>query len=444
VSIPIQYFRSVESAHGIVAAVERAVADHRVLPGDQLPTVRQLADQLQVSPSTVATAYRTLANRGIVTGRGRQGTRVSAGPALPARPTPVVPAGVRNLAHGNPDPALLPPLRAALRRVEAPHVSYGEAQADLPALVELAAARFDADGIPAERVIVVGGALDGVERVLSAHLRPGDRVAVEDPGFPRVFDLVAALGLVALPVAIDERGMTPDSLRAALRDGASAAVVTPRAQNPTGASLDDQRARDLRRVLRDHPDVLAIEDDHAGPVAGTPHHSLADAKRPRWAVVRSVAKTLGPDLRVAMLTGDRTTIDRVEGRLRIGTGWVSHVLQATVVELWSDPKTAARVDRAGAAYADRRRALIGALAEQGIAASGSSGLNVWVTVPEEDAVIAGLLARGWAVAGGERFRLRSAPAVRVTIATLEPSEARALALDLADVLHPARSTITLA
>jgi DNA-binding transcriptional MocR family regulator len=444
VSIPTHYLQGARGAEEIVRGIERAVAEHHLGPGDQLPTVRELAPRLGVSPSTVAAAYRSLATRGIVTGRGRQGTRVSAGPALPARTMPPTPPGVRNLAHGNPDPALLPPLRPALRTIRADHVSYGEAQADLPALLDLARERFEADGIPAGRLVVVSGALDGVERVLSAHLRPGDRVAVEDPGFPRVFDLVAALGLVAVPVVVDEHGMTPASLREALRDGATAVVVTPRAQNPTGAAFDERRARELRRTIRDHPDVLVVEDDHAGPIAGSPHHTLADDGRRRWAVVRSVAKSLGPDLRVALLAGDRATLDRVEGRLRIGAGWVSHVLQETVATLWSDDKTQGRIDRAAETYRGRRDALLGALADHGIAATAPSGLNVWVQVAEEEATIAGLLAKGWAVAGGERFRIRGGPALRITTSTLEPADARGLAADIDDELQPAVPPSTMA
>lgn len=443
-SIPIQYLKHTKSAEAIVAAVERAVSEQALSPGDRLPTVRELADQQAISPSTVAAAYRTLAGRGIVTGRGRQGTRISAGPALPHRPPPVVPAGVRNLAAGNPDPALLPALQPVLRRLDPIRVSYGDDEADLPELARLAIAQLRADGIPAARVLTVSGALDGVERVLLAHLRPGDRVAVEDPGYPRVFDLLAALGLVALPVALDEHGMLPAALSVALDDGAVAVIVTPRAQNPTGAAFDDRRALELRKLLRRHPTVLTIEDDHAGPVAGTPAHTLADESKQRWAVVRSVAKSLGPDLRVAMLTGDRTTLDRVEGRLRLGAGWVSHVLQAIVVDLWSTPKTATQIQRARDTYGQRRGALVEALAEHGIGATGRSGLNVWVPVAAEDAVIAGLAQRGWAVAGGERFRLRTPPAVRITVASLEPADAAQVAADLAAVLAPStrRPTIS--
>ncbi len=414
------------------------MSDHVVRPGDKLPTVRELAAQVGLAPNTVAAAYRTLGARGIVTGRGRQGTRINAGPALPARPAPAIPPGARNLADGNPDPALLPSWRGALKRLQPPTVSYTGAQDDLPELLDLARAQFAADGIRADRALVVPGALDGVERVLGAHLRPGDRVAVEDPGFARSFDLISALGLIALPMAVDDEGPAPDALDAALADGAAAVLLTPRAQNPTGAVLSAARARALRRLLAPHPDVLVIEDDHAGPIAGATVATVTDASRPRWAVVRSVAKSLGPDLRVAVLTGDRTTMDRVEGRLRLGTGWVSHLLQAIVVDLWSEPATAKQIEHARTTYTHRRQALLTSLARHGIAATGASGLNVWIPVTEEDVTISGLLAHGWAVAGGERFRLRSGPAVRVTIATLSPADAARFASDLAAVLQPRR------
>jgi DNA-binding transcriptional MocR family regulator len=412
------------------------VADGVLVPGARLPTVRRLADQLGVSPTTVAAGYRRLTERGLVSGHGRHGTRVNAGPALPARPALVVPTGVTDLTRGNPDPALLPDLPGALARLGPLPVAYGEGDADLPALLDTVVAGLVADGVPARRAVVTSGALDAVERVLAAHLRPGDRVAVEDPGFPRVLDLVAALGLVAVPLAVDARGPVPDALAAVLASGVEAVVVTPRAQNPTGAAVTASRARDLRRILRAHPAVLVVEDDFAGPIAGVPHHPLATRDRPRWAVARSLAKALGPDLRVAVLTGDRITVDRVEGRLRLGPGWVSHVLQGAAAALLADPAAVARIEHARETYTVRRDALVEALAGEGIEVWPATGLNVWVPVPDEDATVAGLAARGWAVAGGERFRQRSASGLRITTATLAPPAARRLAADLADVLHP--------
>jgi DNA-binding transcriptional MocR family regulator len=211
--------------------------------------------------------------------------------------------------------------------------------------------------------------------------------------------------------------------------------VTPRGQNPVGAAQDADRARELREVLDRHPDVLLIEDDHLGPVAGCALHTLAP--RRRWAATRSVAKALGPDLRLAILTGDEQTVSRVRGRQLCGPGWVSHVLQTLVFELWGDEQTRQGVQHACAVYAERRESLINALAERAVPASGASGLNVWVPVAEEASVMAALLQRGWVVAPGVRYRLgASAPAIRITSATLTSPESLQLAEDLADVLAP--------
>ena len=320
-----------DSASSLAQSVEAGLRQGRLQAGQALPTVRALATALGLSPATVAAAYAALRTRGLVSTGGRRGTRLAPRPpvALPS-PSPEPPAHLVNLADGNPDPALLPDLEACLRRLKRGRSLYGEPQKH-PGLARLAARELEADGIPAGHLAVVSGAMDGVERVLLAHLRPGDRVAVEDPGYPAVLDLVAALGLLPEPVAVDDAGARPESLARALRQGARAVVLTPRAQNPAGGAWDAARLKALRQALAAHPDALVIEDDHAGPVAGTA--ALTLAPRGRWAVVRSVSKSLGPDLRLALLAGDAETVARVEGRQALGCGWVSHLLQAAVADL---------------------------------------------------------------------------------------------------------------
>jgi DNA-binding transcriptional MocR family regulator len=425
-------------ANEIASRFEREIREGRLAPGAALPPVRVLAEQAGVSPGTAAAAYRTLRQRGLAGGRGRLGTRVSARPALAVRPPDVVPAARRDLATGNPDAALLPKLPAL--RVQ-PSALDG-ASSHLPDLLRLARRHLAADGVPTGQVTLMGGALDAIERVLQAHLGAGDRVAVEDPGYPGVLDLVAALGLVPEPVTLDESGVHPDALDRALRAGARACVLTPRAQNPTGAAFDERRARALRQVLDAHPKALVLEDDHAGPVAGAPALTLSHEGRQRWAVVRSVSKWLGPDLRLAILAGDAVTVARVHGRQALGAGWVSHVLQSLVLRLWSDPATSRRLATASATYARRRQALIDALARRGIPAYGRSGLNVWVPVAEEAATVTQLAVAGWAVRAGERYRLKSAPALRVTVSALTEAEAVRFAGDLARLLRPARAVHT--
>jgi DNA-binding transcriptional MocR family regulator len=430
-NVSLQYGIGGRTASALAQSAERAIMDGRLPPGGLLPSVRALADALGISAATVAAAYRTLRVRGLVAGEGRRGTRVVLRPPLLLRRPPVVTPGARDLAEGNPDPTWLPDLRPALRRAPGPSGLYGR-PSFLPALRTLAARQLEQDHIPAASLAVVGGAMDGVERVLQAHLRPGDRIAVEDPGYAGVLDLAGALGLVPQPVSLDDFGVRPAALESALRAGARAVILTPRAQNPTGAAFDEARARALRTVLDRHPDVLLVEDDHAGPVAGTPALTLAHPRKPRWAVVRSVSKSLGPDLRLAILAGDATTVARVEGRQALGAGWVSHVLQAAVASLWTTATTDRRLGEAAQAYTRRRRALIDALARHGVAAHGRSGLNVWIPVREEAATIAGMAAAGWAIRAGEPYRIQSPPAVRITVSSLTLEEVPRVAAALAE------------
>jgi len=431
----IQYRPRGRNASEISRDVETAVREGRVAPGIALPPVRGLAAELSLSPVTVAAAYRELREKGIARGNGRAGTRITGAPPIGPRPPLVVPAGVRNLLAGSPDPALLPDLPA----VTPPRRTYGDAPVS-PRLGRLAAERFRADGIDPQHLAVVGGALDGVERVLQAWLRPGDRVAVEDPGYFPVLDLLTAMNLGAVPMAVDESGVRPGALRDALDRGCQAVLFTPRAQAPTGAAWDAGRAGELAALLAARPGVGIIEDDHAGPVSGAAARTVAGGAQ-RWATIRSVSKSLGPDLRLAVLAGDAVTVSRVEGRQALGTGWVSGLLQETVAELWADRATGRLLTRAAAQYARRRGGLIDALAGHGVPATGRSGLAVWVPVADEPAVTGGLLERGWAVAPGERFRIASPPGIRIGTGTLTGGEASRLAADIAECLarRPRRS-----
>ena len=418
------------SSAEIAARIEAAITAGELAPATRLPPVRALAATGGVSPATVAAAYRTLSRRGLVSANRRRGTVVAPRPPLRIRGARPVPPGVRDLATGNPDPALLPPLAPALARIEPEHKLYG-GPAKLERLVHLARAAFQADGVGGD-VAVVGGALDGIERVLQTHLRPGDAVVVEDPSWPRISDLVGALGFSLAPVRVDRRGLLPEELERAVAEGAGAVIATPRGQNPSGAALDDERARALRRVLGGR-DVLVIEDDYLSVVAGAPYVSIHDDSD-HWVVIRSLSKILGPDLRVAPMVGDPQTISRVEGRQLLGSGWVSHLLQQTAANLWGSASTRRLLARAERTYAERRAALAHALAARGVAAEAGTGFGLWIPVEEEVPVVQALLARGWAVSAGERYRFESPPAVRVTTTTLPRGEADTFADAIAAAL----------
>jgi DNA-binding transcriptional MocR family regulator len=431
-SASAQYRISGRDAASLVRSVESGVLSGALRPGDTVPSVRVLARELGLSPTTVAAAYRDLRQRGVLVSRDRSRTYVGHRPPIMARLAPDIPPGTVDLATGNPDPSLLPDLGPPLRRVGPVHRLYGEAAARDDLLAEAHEA-FEGEGVQADHLAVVGGGLDGIERVLEVHLRVGDRIAVEDPGYVGSLDLCRAMGLQPVPVPLDDEGPTVEGLERALSQGVDALLVTPRAQNPTGASLSAARAAALRAALADHPDVLVVEDEPLGVVAGTDPETLT-RDREYFARVRSLGKALGPDLRVALLAGDRDTVEKVTGRQRLGTGWVSHLLQKLAADVWRGALEDGTLAQAAETYAVRRNALLDALAERGIEAHGASGLNVWAQVAEEVPVVQGLLAAGWSVQAGEPFRIDSPPAVRITTAALTPDDAVRLADDLVAVL----------
>jgi DNA-binding transcriptional MocR family regulator len=415
--------------------VEAAIGDGTIEAGFRLPPIRDVAAAQKVAPATVAAAYKRLRERGLVVTRGRQGTIVARAPRFHIAMSAVVPEGKVDLRKGSPSPEFLHDPTDFVSPPPVPDLPSRTIDRNDPTLLELAATRFERDGIPSSHLAVVGGAQDGLERILLGHASKGDLVAIEDPTYPPLADLLIAMGLTPVPVEMDAEGMLPESLSAALGRGVAAVVITPRAQNPTGAALSRERGAELLAALRDRPELLVLEDDHMADVAGAESVSVAaDPQVHSWAVVRSISKSLGPDLRLAVATGDRGTIARMESRQGLGTGWVSTILQRMVAGMWASPEVAESTAAAEAAYTERRARLVAELAERGIAATGASGLNVWIPVEREAAVVDGLLAAGWSVSPGELFRLETQPAIRVTISTLDPNDAPRFADDLAKVL----------
>jgi DNA-binding transcriptional MocR family regulator len=402
----------------------RALVHAGSLPaGTALPAIRDLAERLGVNRNTVATAYAQLAAARVVETRRRGGTIVLGVPRLDGEGHAAA-GDLVNLAGGNPDPALLPTLAEAISGYVP--VLYGAPPVD-ERLRPLAGELPDP-----HRLVLTHGAADGMERLLNAHLTRGDQVAVEDPCFLAAIGALRVNGYRAAPVPVDAAGMSATALKAALDAGARAVICTPRAHNPTGVSLTAARAAELRSVLGAHPEVLVIEDDHFSMISARDYHRITPPGHPRWALVRSVSKFLGPDLRVAFVLADPATADRLSSRLGAASTWVSHLLQHVVVVLWESLPFAEIRDT----YATRGRLLTDALRRHDIAGMApSDGLNVWIPVPTET-VVAALAARGWAVRAGTDFAVgeRPTPAIRVTTSTITPAQATAFAADLASLL----------
>jgi len=423
--------------HGIAGAFSRAVRAGELAPGDRLPTVRDVAAELGVSPATVSAAWQALRRTGLVVSRGRAGTfvRDTPTPWLSPRQRGLVgagPDGLRlDLSRGTPDPTLLPDLGPALHRVSqrAGVLAYQE-EPVLPDLRDVLTASWPYE---TEAITVVDGATDGVTRMLEQVVSYGDRVVLESPGFPPFFDLVEALGAEVVPVALDSSGITPASLRRALDARPVAVVLQPRAHNPTGISTTESRAMQLVRVLQRRRDAIPwiVEDDHSSGISVSPDVSLGAWLPDRVVHVRSYSKSHGPDLRIAALGGPSSIVDRIVARRMLGPAWTSRMLQTILLDLLTSSRSLDEVGEARRQYMARQRTLVAALGDLGVDIAVPDGINLWLPVRDERAALLHLAASGIRVAGGAPFVASDgAPFVRVTSGLVSAEDAGEVAAAL--------------
>lgn len=410
------------SARGIAGAMSRMITDGTLPAGTRLPTVRAFARQLGVSPTTVGEAWLALGRSGGIETRGRIGTFVV------GRPTLVAPQRYRDIAEGHghfaldlsagtPDPELLPDLGPLLARVSRQTLttSYLDDPV-IPRLDEVLRARWP---FAPEALTVVDGAMDALDRIATQVIRFGDRVLVENPAFPPLLDLLEQLGAEAIGLEMDEAGIVPSALETALQRQPVALFLQPRAHNPTGWSMAPARAEQLASLLRGRP-ITIIEDDHAGDIARSPQVSIGRWLPGSTVHIQGFSKSHGPDLRLAAVGGAVGPIERAVTRRLLGPGWSSRLLQMVLFELLTDPAAVDRIADAAQAYADRRARVVAALADHGVATTGTDGINLWVEVAQERSALVTLASRGIGVAPGTPFLLSPLDTdhIRITISSM--------------------------
>lgn len=405
----------------IAASIGMLVSRGDLQPGDQLPTVRALADELQVSTSTVADAWRLLTHHGVITTARRNGTTIRAARADMSGRFWKVPAsaatGTLDLSTGTPDTELLPSLAPIIGRLptDITITSY----IDRPVLAELESALHDRWPFPAEAITVLDGALDALDRLITATVSFGDTAVVEDPTFPPILDMLERAGVHICAVPLDAEGIEVEPLRDALAQEPALAILQPRAHNPTGTSMSDERAiavADLFRTLS--PDTWIVEDNHSGDLAAGTGVTIGSHLPDRVVHVHSFSKSHGPDLRIAAVGGAAGPINDVIDRRRLGPSWTSRLIQHVLLALISSDEVIEIVDRATLAYASRRSVLVDGLAAEGVVVGEPDGLNLWVPVADGQRAVVALALDGIGVAAGAPFQLdTSLPArhIRVSI-----------------------------
>lgn len=408
------------TARGLATAIARAAREGVLADGHRLPSIRAIANEIGVSPTTVAAAWQLLTRSGVIVTSGRRGTVIASrsGKALRYRravdPTSSVPL---DLSTGVPDPRLLPDLGSAVRALRQAVVpgSYLDAPV-LPELDDVLRATWPYE---VSAITIVDGAMDGLDLAARATLQFGDRVVVETPCFPPLLDLLESHQVEIVGVGLDDGGIDLEQVRAALARPTRAVILQPRAQNPTGISMTQVRARALSEALAD-TGTIVIEDESWAAVAQAEPVSVGSWLPQQTVHVRSFSKSHGPDLRIAAMSGPEDVMRAIGEIRQHGQGWTSRILQRILLELLTDEHAMATVDRARAAYAVRRARMVTALAGRGTNVAGTDGFNIWIPVADETSAVLSLASRGIGVAPGAPFQVESSdePHVRLTVSAL--------------------------
>lgn len=409
----------------IADALQTAVADGSLKPGDRLPPQRLLAARLDVDLTTVTRAYDEARRRNLLEGRGARGTYVAA-PKVELAPvldlsmnTPPPPDGVDF------DDMLKRGLAQVLMRSDNDllmtyHLGGGS-DADRDAGAQWLAPMFGR--LDARQVVVCPGAQAAIAAWILALTAPGDVILAEPTTYPGLRAAATQLGRHLVAVDADEDGMMPAMLEEACRRHKPGFVyLNPTLQNPTAVTMPARRRKALADVAA-RCDVRIVEDDPYWLLADAPPPPIAAFAPERVLYVSTLSKCLTPGLRIAfVLVRDPDERARFLAALRsfalmappltaaLATQWI---LDGSAAGLMEGVRTEARLRHRMA-----RDILAGRYAGTG------DGLHVWLELPAywHCAQLARAAdSEGIAVTPAEAFAVggEAANAIRISLGSIQ-------------------------
>jgi DNA-binding transcriptional MocR family regulator len=424
--------RLIESARlkylGIVEALEADVRSGRVHPGDRLPSQRAIADALGVDLTTVTRAFNEARRRGLVdaqAGRGsfiREGFDAERSPgrlggtplidlSMNAPPQPVAADFKNAIPEGIAD--LLSNPRGLL------HLHYQESTGSEPDRVAAAAwlgQRMET--IPPSRILVACGAQAALFAICESQLRPGDAIAAGSVTYSGLKAVATQQGLIVTPLAMDEGGIIPDAFEEVCRGKPPRALyVIPTIDNPTTATLSEDRRRRLIAIARQHG-VFIIEDDPYAPLRPQTTPALVSVAGDITWHIATLSKCATPALRVAYVVAPgNTQALRLAGTLR-ATTLMAPPLMTALASRWIADGVLDKITAAIREENAERQRLAAAILGDAQFAADPCGQHLWLRMPGHwrASDFADRADRsGVAIVPGSTFSVASTPAEAVRV-----------------------------
>ncbi|MEG0921233.1 MAG: PLP-dependent aminotransferase family protein [Comamonas sp.] len=363
-------------------ALQAALADGSLKPGDRLPPQRLLAAQLGVDLTTVTRAYNEARRRNLLEGRGARGTYVAA-PKVELAPildlsmnTPPPPAGVDF------DDMLKQGLAQVLMQADAQllmtyHLGGGS-DSDRQAGVKWLEPMFG--HLDSGQVVVCPGAQAAIAALILALTKPGDVILAEPTSYPGLRAAVAQLGRRLIAVEADEHGMVPEMFKQACnRHKPRLVYLNPTLQNPTAITIPDGRRKELANIAM-RCNVRIIEDDPYWLLADAPPPPIATFTPQQVLYISTLSKCLTPGLRVAfVLIRDPHERERFLAALRTFALMVAP-LTAALATQWIFDGSAQRLME-GVRKEARLRHRMARDVLAGRYSGTGDGLHVWLELP---------------------------------------------------------------
>ena len=436
----------------IAGAITREVMRGRLKPGARLPGTRALARELGVHRNTVDAAYQELTTQGWLHARPARGTFVAedlpegmAEPVAVAVPTePAVARPQLAFSDGAPDPKLVPDkalARAFRRALLSPAfrtgADYGDARGT-PVLRQALSSYLASDrGVVADpaRLLITRGSQMALFLAAKVAVKPGQAIAVEEPGYPLAWEAFRAAGAAVRGVPVDAGGLSVTALEAAIASDPriGAVYVTPHHQYPTTVTMGAARRLQLLDLVERHGITLIEDDyDHEYRFEGRPVLPLA-ARAPAdlpLIYVGSLSKLLSPGIRLGYAMAPEPLLGRMAAARAAIDRQGDAPLEAALAELIRDGDLGRHARKARRIYRIRRDALASALSdrlgERIVFNRPAGGLALWLNCMDVSAEAWAQRAgeAGLALLPGTRFALkRAAPqALRLGYAALDEGQ----------------------